>query len=388
MTENRNQDDRPGRPAAGRRLVPYQKFIAVGIGVILAVVLVVALRALGPILKPFLIAVFFCLLIYPIERLLVRVKVPRLVAYLLIFGVVITAGYFMGKLISYNVRAFSDELPAYEQTIRSHVERLDGYIRDMDILKELDIPDELNLRDMVAPGHFSVDRFKMIARKSIGSVLSLAANTLVVLLLMIFILLETEHFPARIVYAYGEARSAKILEVAGTIVGDVMKYLSVKTLIAVITGLLFTGFLGACGVEFFILWGVLAFVLHFIPYVGSYAAALLPVAMVFIQFTPGAALLMLVVLVIIQLLLGSYVEPRVMGRELKLSPLFIVLALAFWGWVWGIVGVFLAVPITATIKIVMENFSGTRGIARIMSDVTEGTLRKKDTQKGRAAGGR
>ena len=123
MTENRNQDDRPGRPAAGRRLVPYQKFIAVGIGVILAVVLVVALRALGPILKPFLIAVFFCILIYPIERLLVRVKVPRLVAYLLIFGVVITAGYFMGKLISYNVRAFSDELPAYEQTIRSHVER-------------------------------------------------------------------------------------------------------------------------------------------------------------------------------------------------------------------------------------------------------------------------
>ncbi len=228
----------------------------------------------------------------------------------------------------------------------------------------------------------------MIARKSIGSVLSLVANTVVVLLLMIFILLETEHFPARIVYAYGEARSAKILEVAGTIVGDVMKYLSVKTLIAVITGLLFTGFLGACGVEFFVLWGVLAFVLHFIPYVGSYAAALLPVAMVFIQFTPAAALLMLAVLVVIQLVLGSYVEPRVMGRELKLSPLFIVLALAFWGWVWGIVGVFLAVPITATIKIVMENFSGTRGIARIMSDVTEGTLRKKGTQKGRGAGGR
>ncbi len=154
MTENRNQNDRPGRPAAGRRLVPYQKFIAVGIGVILAVVLVVALRALGPILKPFLIAVFFCILIYPVERLLVRVKVPRLVAYLLIFGVVITAGYFMGKLISYNVRAFSDELPVYEQTIRSQVERLDGYIRDMDILKELDIPDELNLRDWSPPATF------------------------------------------------------------------------------------------------------------------------------------------------------------------------------------------------------------------------------------------
>jgi AI-2 transport protein TqsA len=386
MTENRNQNDRPGRPAGGRRLVPYQKFIAVGIGVILAVVLVVALRALGPILKPFLIAVFFCILIYPIERLLVRIKIPRVVAYLLIFVTVVAAGYFMGKLISYNVRAFSDELPAYEQTIRSHVERLDGYIQNMDILKELDFADELNLRDLVASGYFSTERLKKIAGKSIGSFLSIAASTVVVVLLMIFILLETEHFPARVAYAYGEARSAKILEVAGTIVRDVMKYLTVKTLIAVVTGLLFTGFLWACGVEFFVLWGVLAFVLHFIPYVGSYAAALLPVAMVFIQFSPAAALLMLVVLVIIQLVLGSYVEPRVMGRELKLSPLFIVLALAFWGWVWGIVGVFLAVPITATIKIVMENFSGTRGIARLMSDVTEGTLRKKDSRKKRAVG--
>jgi len=377
MTDYRNESERPGRPGTQRRLVLYPKFDAVGIGVILAVVLVIALRALGPILKPFLIAVFFCILISPVERWLTRIKIPRVVAYLLIFAVAITAGVFMGKLISLNVRAFSNELPVYEETIKAQVERLDERIQNMEILRELDITEEFNLRELVRTGYFSADRLKRIAGKSIGSFFTLIANFLVVFLLMIFILLEADHFPARVVYAYGEARSERILGVARTIVGDVMKYLTIKTLIAVVTGVVFTGLLGACGVEFFVLWGVLAFVLHFIPYIGSYLAVLLPVGMIFVQFTPEAAALMLGILVIIQILLGSYVEPRVMGRELKLSPLFIVLALAFWGWVCGIVGVFLAVPITATIKIVMENFSGTRGIARLMSDVTKGTLKKK-----------
>jgi len=387
MTKERNGPDRPERPAPWQRLVPYQKFVAIGIGVILAVVLVIVLRARGAILKTFFIAVFFCILIYPVERLLVKIKVPRLVAYLLIFSIAITAGVFMVKLISFNVRAFSDELPAYEETIRSHVERLDEYIQSREIIKELDFADELNLKDLVASGYVSADRLKTIARKSIGAIVTLAANILVVLLWMIFILLETENFPARVVYAYGETRSAKILEVAGTIVGDVMKYLTIKTLVAAVTGLVFTGLLGACGVEFFILWGVSAFALHFIPYVGSYAAVLLPTAMVLIQFSPEAAALMFGILVVIQLVLGSYVEPRVMGRELKLSPLFIVLSLALWGWVWGIVGMFLAVPITATIKIVMENFSGTRSIARLMSDVTQRTLvkgEKKESGKHKA----
>jgi AI-2 transport protein TqsA len=376
-TEHQDNPPRAVRPTPERRLVPYQKFAAIGIGVILAVVLVIALRALGPILKPLMIAVFFCILISPIERLLVRIRVPRAAAYLLIFALVLAAGFFMGKLISLNVKAFSDELPVYEETVKARVEQLDESISNMAIIRELGVSDEFSLKDLIASGYLSAEKVKTLTARSIGSFFSVAGNALVVLLLMIFILLEADHFPARVVYAYGEARSQKILGVAQTIVRDVMKYLTVKTVIAAVSGGIFAGLLGACGVEFFVLWGVSAFVLHFIPYIGSYVAVLLPTAMVFIQFSPSAALLMLGVLVVIQLLLGSYLEPRVVGRELKLSPLFIVLALAFWGWVWGIVGMFLAIPITATIKIVMENFSGTRGIARLMSDVTQRTLVKK-----------
>lgn len=387
MTEHKNEPTRPQQPEPKGRLVRYQKFVAIGIGVILAVVLVIALRALGPILKPLLIAVFFCILISPVERLLVRLKIPRAVTYLVIFGAVLTAGFFLGKLISLNVAAFSQELPVYEETVKGRMERLDESIRNMEILQELGITDEFAMRDIVSSGYLSAEKVKSLVARSIGSFFSLAANVLVVLLLMIFILLEADNFPARVVYAYGEARSRKVLDVARTIVRDVMKYLTIKTVIAVVDGIIFAGLLGACGVEFFVLWGALAFVLHFIPYVGSYLAVLMPVSMIFIQFSPEAALLMLGTLSAIQLLLGNYVEPRVMGRELKLSPLFIVVALAFWGWVWGIVGVFLAVPITATIKIVMENFSGTRGIARLMSDVSERTLKQKDVKAKKATNG-
>ncbi len=356
-------------------------FIAIGIGVILAVLLVIVLKSLGPILKPLLIAVFLCILLSPIERFLVRLRLPRPVAYLIIFVAIAAVGFFLGKLISLNVKVFMTKLPVYEETVKQQIVQLGDYLGRMKIVNELVGTDEITTSGLDLSDYVSSDRIKGLVTRSIGSLFGVVGNALVVILLMIFILLEVERFPARVAYAYGEARSKKILEVAATINRDVLKYLMVKTTMAAVSGAIFAGLLGACGVEFSILWGVSAFVLHFIPYIGSYGAVVLPVLMVGVQFSPSAALLMLGILGTIQLILGNYVEPRIMGRELKLSPLVILFALAFWGWLWGVVGVFLAVPITATIKIVMENIPGTRNIARLMSDVGKSTLREKGTSR-------
>jgi predicted PurR-regulated permease PerM len=375
----------------GRPWVAYLtgnlNFIAIGIGVILAVLLVIVLKSLGPILKPLLIAVFLCILLSPIERFLVRLHIPRPVAYLIIFVTIAAVGFFLGKLISLNVKAFMTKLPVYEETVRQQIVQLGDYLSRLKMVNELIGTDEITTSGLNLSDYVTADRIKGLVTRSIGSLFGLVGNVLVVILLMIFILLEVDRFPARVAYAYGEARSRKILDVAATINRDVLKYLMVKTTMAAVSGAIFTALLGACGVEFYVLWGVSAFVLHFIPYIGSYGAVVLPVLMVGVQFFPGAALLMLGVLGTIQLLLGNYVEPRIMGRELKLSPLVILLALAFWGWLWGVVGVFLAVPITATIKIVMENFPGTKNIARLMSDVTESTLKGKRTSAGKDAAG-
>jgi AI-2 transport protein TqsA len=356
-------------------------FIAVGIGIILAVVLVIVLRALGPILKPLFIAIFVCILISPVAGLLKKIHIPRPVGYLIIFLAVTVVGFFLGKLISLNVKAFMTKLPAYEATVKAEVVQLDDWIGRIKILRDVGVTDEFRLAELELADYVSAEKIRGYVTATLGSLVGFAGNGLVVIVLMIFILLEADRFPARVRYAYGGARSKKYLEIAADINRDVLRYLTIKTGIAAVAGVIFAGLLSACGVEFAVLWGVSAFLLHFIPYVGSYAAIVLPVLTVLVQFFPSAALLMLVVLSAIQFLLGNYVEPRVMGRELKLSPLFILMALAFWGWVWGVVGVFLAVPITATIKIAMESFPRTRSIARLMSDVIKTTAVADDEKE-------
>ncbi len=356
-------------------------FVSIAVGIILAVVLVVVLRDLGSILKPLFIAIFLCILFSPVARLLKKIHVPRPIAYLIIFAAVIVVGFFLGKLIALNVQAFMTKLPAYEVTVKDEIVQFDDWVGGIRMLKDLGVSDDIKLAELDIADYVSAAKIGEYATVTLGSLIEFVGNTLVVIFLMIFILLEADRFPARLKYAYGGRRSRKYIDMAADINQDVLKYLIIKTAIAAVAGVIFAGLLSACGVEFAILWGVSAFVLHFIPYVGAYAAIVPPVLTVLVQFFPSAALLMLGVLSAIQFLLGNYVEPRIMGRELKLSPLFILMALAFWGWLWGLAGVFLAVPITATIKIVMENFPGTQPIARLMSDVSETTIVKKDTKE-------
>jgi AI-2 transport protein TqsA len=337
--------------------------------VILAVVAVFVLKTLGPILKPLLIAIFLYILISPIEQFLMRIKVPRFVAYLIIFIALFVVGFFLGKLISYDIKSFMGKLPVYIQSIQDMVAKFAVWVGGTTFLGDIGVdwvPANLPLSNSTIN-----QVVKEYAARGIGSVFGLVGNLLLIFFLMVFIILEVDQFGPRVVYAYGKKRSTRILRVIGAVNRDVRKYLVIKTALAAVDGIIFSLLLWACGVEFSILWGVAAFMLFFIPYVGAHVAILLPVFMVLVQFSGGAALLMLVVLGIIQILMGNYVSPRIMGRGLNLSPLVILFSLTFWGWLWGVVGVFLAIPITATIKIVMEDMPATRRTARLMGTVSE-----------------
>jgi AI-2 transport protein TqsA len=343
--------------------------LRIGMMVILAVIGVFVLRTLGPILKPLLIAVFLYILVSPVEQFLVRVKVPRFVAYLLIFAVLFVVGFFLGKLISNNFESFVEKLPIYVESVQRMVAGLAAWVAQAKFLGEFGV-------DWVpSDSLISVSGLNKIiggyAAKGIGSVFGLVGNLLLVFFLMVFIILEVDQFGPRVVYAYGKARSGSIRRVINAVNRDVRTYLVIKTALAAVDGLIFALLLWACGVEFSILWGVLAFILFFVPYVGAHLAFLLPVLMVLLQFSAGAALLMFVVLGIIQVVMGNYVSPRILGGGLNLSPFVILFSLTFWGWLWGIVGVFLAIPLTATIKIVMEDLPSTRRTARLLGTVSE-----------------
>lgn len=202
-----------------------------------------------------------------------------------------------------------------------------------------------------------------------GSFVHFIGSTVWVVLFIIFMLAERESLQGRLVKAFGDRRAAKISKIGNRISLAVEEYLGLKTLISLLVGVLTAMALGLFGVQLAMLWGALTFLLNFIPNIGALIATIPPILMALFQTgSLGLPLMVAVVLVVIHLVVGNYLEPRVMGRGLDLSPLVVLLSLVFWGWMWGGVGMLLAVPLTAAVKIAMEEYEPTQAVAKIISE--------------------
>lgn len=199
--------------------------------------------------------------------------------------------------------------------------------------------------------------------------------TLLVLLYVVFMLAESAALPGKLRQAFGEAVpvSGRLRE----IVVDVQHYLTLKTVISLTTGILVGTACAVIGVDFALFWGFLAFVLNYVPSIGSFFAAVPALLVALLQLGPGPATLLALVYITINIVIGSLLDPILVGRTLRLSTLVILLSLMFWGWVWGIIGMFLAVPLTAAAKIAMENNPGLRTVAILLGPVRERRRRRK-----------
>lgn len=193
--------------------------------------------------------------------------------------------------------------------------------------------------------------------------------TLLVLLYVVFMLAESSALPGKLRQAFGEAFpvSGRLREIAA----DVQHYLTLKTVISLTTGILVGIAAAAIGVDFALFWGFLAFVLNYIPSIGSFLAAVPAVIVALLQLGVGPALLLALIYIAINVVIGSVLDPILVGRSLRLSTLVVLLSLMFWGWVWGIIGMFLAVPLTAAAKIAMENNPSLRTVAILLGPVRE-----------------
>jgi AI-2 transport protein TqsA len=201
---------------------------------------------------------------------------------------------------------------------------------------------------------------------SLGSVL---VTSVVVLLYAIFLLVERAGFETKLANLSDDPkRVARIREVIGTINRRIGSYLALKTLLSILLGAVSWMVMALYGLEFALLWAVLAAFLNFVPYIGSVLGVVFPVLMAVVQFQePGVILTLLLALTAVQFAIGNFLDPYVMGNSLNLSPFAILISLAVWSELWGIPGAFLAVPITAIVAIVFSAFPGTRPIAVLLS---------------------
>lgn len=344
-----------------------------GLLTVIAVFIVgVVLYLLRTVLLPFVIALLLSNLFIPVVRGLRSRRVPTIVALFVVL-LSVSAILFLLSLILYSsFDSFVAELPKYRA--RSVSMMISVFDQFEVIATDFGIPDipELDPVQMI-----DLESVTSAVTSGIGSFVSVISYTFLVVLFMLFMLAESADVGFRIRQAFPGEQAERISTMLMNIDGQVRQYLLTKTLISLGTGLLTTVVLWIIGVDFALLFGFLAFLLNFIPNVGSMIAALLPFILALLQFeTLTEPLLVLVLLGGVQMLMGNAIEPRLMAFSLNLSALIVLVSLIFWGWLWGILGMVLAVPLTATVKIIFENVTDLKPFAILMSGRSEKSLTK------------
>ncbi len=331
------------------------KYFQGALALVLLFVAGVVLKLARPVLIPFILAVFLSYIIDPALTFLTRCRCPRPGAVVIVLVLVFVFLYLVGVLVFTSGKAFVSELPKYQERLGDLGRLLEKGVGPF----KIDVPTAL--------GSLDVNRIGIAVLKAIGPFFGLLGKLLLVFVFLVVIVAGRGRAEAKIPKAIGDGHAGRVHGVLERINLQIRKYLVIKTAISLANGLMVWIVLKAFGVDFAALFGVLAFFLNFIPNIGSLMAAVLRVGFAFFQFgTFWTPFWILVITVGLDAILGDFIEPRVMGKGLGLSPLLVFFSLLFWGWLWGVPGMILSVPLTALIKIVCQNVPALRPVAVLM----------------------
>ena len=316
-----------------------------------AVVIVLAgVRAATPILAPLLVAVFFAMITAPVMVWLTRHGVPRILAAILVVAGLI--GLFAGAIAFLGVAltGFIRSLPGYQASLEEEIAVLADYGID---------PGTFTIWDYIDQG-FVLQQVAGIARE-VGSI---AVDAFLVLVGIGFLLLEAPRLTTVLArYLGAESAPYRHLAQSGRLL---IEYVIVRTKVNLITGAGTGLFLTLLGVDFAVLWGFIAFVLSYVPYIGLVVAAIPPTLLALIEFGPAGAVAVIAAVALIDAAAENLVLPRMAGRDLNLSPFVVLFSVVFWGFILGAVGIFLAIPLTIAVKLFLESWKETRWIGEIM----------------------
>jgi AI-2 transport protein TqsA len=318
------------------------------------VVIVAGFRAAAELMVPVMLALFLSLLSLPALRRLEQLGLPSVLAVTVVITGVTLIMLLLSVVIGRSATEFQQALPVYQ-------ERLDAVFHD-------------GLTWLTEHG-MKLDPARLLDRVDSASIMSLAGNTatavlaalsnvFLVILAMVFMLLEAQTLAGKLRAAMQDpdADLSGFTQAAR----QVQKYLAIKAWVSLGTGALALIVCLGLGVDFPFLWGLLAFLLNFVPNIGPVMASLPPILLALIEHGPGRALLVLLGYSVIGAVVGNMLEPRLMGRRLGLSTLVVFLSLLFWGWVWGPIGMLLSVPLTVVLKILLEHSADFRWLAVLL----------------------
>lgn len=335
----------PNRARAGARII---------LTLAATVVLVAGMRAAATLLLPMLAAAFLAILCIPPMRRLRAMGLPDGLAIGVVVAGATLALIGVSAVIGRSVVAFQDQMPEYHARLSAMIESGTSWLTDLGI----DVSG-LNLAESFSSGAL----FDLVTDAA-AQLLGALSNVMLVVLTMIFILLEARSLPDKVRRAVSDPEAT--LSQFSQAAEHVQKYLSIKTVISLITGVLVAILMWALGIDFPLLWGLVTFLFNFIPNIGSIISAVPPVLLALVQLGPIPAALAAVGQLAINLVLGNMVEPKLMGERLGMSTLVVFVSMVFWGWVWGAMGMLLSVPLTVIVKILLEHTTDMKWIAVLL----------------------
>ena len=326
------------------------------------IVLIAGLRAAAPLILPILSSTFLALICLPLLRWMQLRRFPTPIAVLLTILVALSILGGVAIMIGGSVKSFSAEVPLYKESLETISDNLLANLAE----RGFDLSDSLTT-DAINPGAV-LD----IAAGTLRGAAAVLSRVFLGFLTIIFILFEAGGFPAKIEAAFGKREGSERFE---KIRQEIQNYLAIKTLVSLATGSTIAAGMAIIGLDYPLLWGTLAFLLNYIPNLGSIIAGLPPTLLAVVQLGPGYALAVALVFISVNVTFGNFVEPYFMGRRLGLSTLVVFMSLVFWGWVWGPVGMLLSVPLTMIVKIMLENTTDLKWIAVLLGPSPRSDIR-------------
>ncbi len=334
------------------------------------VVVLAGIKMAAAIMVPFLLSLFLATILAPLFLWLKKLGLGEVFSLIFIVLFLLFIIGLLVTLVGGSVQDFSQNIPLYEIKLRTDLRDLfDTFQRwGIDIPKE----DFLNM--------FQTNSIMLYIASTLKSLGSLLTNSFMIILTVTFMLMEISQFTTKI----HQANSNSLIKFS-EVSDKINHYILLKALTSAATGIIITIILKFSGIHYAILWGLLAFILNFIPTIGSIIAAVPAILMAMIQYNPGVALMVGVAYLIVNILIGSILEPRILGKGLGLSPLIVFLSLIFWGWLLGPLGMLLSVPLTIMIKIALDTQPNTKWVATLLGsggDVKNALAKEKEPSQG------
>lgn len=331
-------------------------------------VVLAGMKAAAGIMVPMACAFFLAVLSFPLLAWQVKHRIPGPIA--LISTMLVNLG-FVAVLVTLAVRlliSFNRDLPRYLRGLQSYMSEFAAWLEKNGVEGATVTFGNLFDWNKVISYATSQDVMSTIGSllgSTFGTVASVLAGVIMVLILMMFVLMEAQGTASRLhsVHVAGGPDFSGLLRSAS----DIQKYLGVKTLISALTGVLAGVWCYFLDLQYPLLWAILAFLFNYIPAVGSTAASIPAIIEALVQHGTGGAIGVAIGYILVNFCLDNFVQPTLLGNRFGISPLVVVLSVIFWGWLWGPVGMFLAVPLTMVIKVLLDNNDEFRWISVAMA---------------------